>query len=92
MLYQVSGQKLIQIDRDELVTELGPTDITSTQETEMDDDFSNLVIVVKGDRGYFYDGAAVQEIVDPNYITSVDVANISGRSVFIPEDGGPAFF
>jgi len=92
ILYQVSGQKLIQIDRDTTVTELGPIDITSTQETEMDDDFVNLVIVVKGDRGYFYDGATVQEITDPNYITSIDVANISGRSVFIPEDGGPAFF
>lgn len=91
-LYQVSGQKLIQIDEDGTVTELGPVDITSFQNTEMTSDFSNLVIVVKGDRGYVYDGVTVQEISDPDYLTSVDCESISGRTVYIPEDGGPAFF
>lgn len=92
MLYQVSDQNLILIEEDSTVSNVPGLDITSTQECAMAADFSNLVIVVKGDRGYFFDGVSVQEITDPDYLTSVDVDIIAGRAVYIPEDGGPAFF
>ena len=89
--YFVIGEVLYQLDSSETLTAIGAI------EGSADCDFSigqvNLVIVVKGGKGYFYNATAgLQEIDDPDYVPSDSVDFIDGRHVFIPSDGSPAFY
>lgn len=93
-LYQVSGLKLIKILEDTTIEDISTAqalNISGTTQTEMAVGFTFLVIVVKGDRGYTWDGTTLDEITDPDFIASNDVTYINGKWVFIPSDGGPAF-
>ncbi len=94
-LYQVSGTKLLKIQKDGAVTNISNDfviDIAGDAQCVLSVGFTFLVIVVKGDRGYAWDGTTLSEITDPQFISSNDVTYINGRWVFIPSDGSPAFF
>lgn len=94
-LYQVSGTKLLKIQKDGAVTNISNDfviDIAGDAQCVLSVGFTFLVIVVKGDRGYTWDGTTLSEITDPQFIASNDVTYINGRWVFIPSDGSPAFF
>lgn len=89
-LYQVSGQKLIKILEDTTTLEIG--DVEGDEQCVLAVGFTHLVIVVKGGRGYSFDGTTFLEITDPDFVSSIDVAYLNGRYVYIPFDGSPAFF
>jgi len=55
--------------------------------------FVDVVIVVKGGNGYTLSKTDVlTQITSLNYLASESVTHISGRFVYIPSDGSPAFF
>jgi len=92
-LYQVVSTDLIKITD----TTTGAFSIIDTIEgsavIETSIGFKFAVIVVKGGKAYTLDKTdTVVEITDPQFKSSVDVANINGRTVYIPADGTPAFF
>lgn len=93
-LYQISGESLIKIEADGTVTDISTAEalpIAGAAQVRMAAGYTYLVITVKGDRGYAWNGVNLVEITDIDYVDSVDVCYINGRWVFVPEDGSPAF-
>jgi hypothetical protein len=89
--YFVIGQVLYQLNSALDITTLGTIDGFA------DCDFSggqiDLVIIVKGGKGYTYNATAgLVEITSSNFVPSSSVDFIDGRHVYIPTDGSPAFF
>jgi len=95
-LYQVSGQKLIRIDEDGTIFNISDDqaiDITGTSNTEWAVGFTFMVFTEKGTgRTYAWDNSTLVEISGGGYVPAVDVEYIDGRWVWIPKDGGPAFY
>ena len=94
-LYQVSGQKLIKINADGTKRNISDEfliDVEDIFDCIMVAGFTHLVIIVKGGRGYWWDGTTFDEIDNPNYVSSIDVTIMNGRFIYIPFDGQPAFF
>jgi hypothetical protein len=89
-LYQVSGDRLLKVDEDGDTTDLGF--ISGSSQCVMAVGFTFLVIVVKGVTAYSWDGSTLLEITDVDFLPSDDAAYLNGRWIFIPSDGGPAFF
>lgn len=89
-VYQVSGQKLIQINSAGTVSVIG--DIAGTETCILAKNFTALVIVVKGGNGYVYTPSGGLVPYTTNYKPSVDVDSINQRFVFVPEDGSPLFY
>lgn len=88
--YQVSGQKLIKVDANGAVTELG--DIPGSAECALAVSFIALEIVVKGGDGFSFSTAGVLSTIGGSYVPAVDVDVINQRFVFVPADGGPLFY
>jgi len=89
-LYQVSGDRLLKIAENGSTVDLGF--ISGSSECVMAVGFTFLVIVVKGDTAYSWDGSTLLEITDVDFVASNDVTYLNGRWIFIPSDGSPAFF
>jgi len=101
-LYGVFGQKFVRITianpqatkpinaGDILIEEIGTVD--DIADVRIVADFARACVMVVGGPAYIFDGSALQEIADPNYLPSVEVAVDDGRFVFCPEDGSPLFF
>lgn len=91
--YQVSGTSLIRVNEDGTTVVIGT--IEGTADVDMAVSFIALEIVVKAatGKGYSMDTSEVLvEIVDPDFKSSIEVASINQRFVFVPFDGGPLFF
>ncbi len=89
--YFVIGSRLVRLETDETVTDIG--DIAGTNDVVFSIGTVNLVIVVKGGAGYFYNHSnGLQLINDADYRPSDSADFIDGRHVFIPSDGSPAFY
>ena len=89
--YQVSGNQLLKVHANGSVSELG--EISGTQDVVFSQGQVNLVILVKGGKGYLYSGSeGLREITDPDFLPSVDADFIDGRHVLIPADGSPAIY
>ncbi len=99
-LYQVTGERLIKITDLTLGTfEVNSVAIEGTANVETDFGFNETVIVVKGGQIYSLNSSDVLTDItaggtDPliALAPAVDVAQINGRFVYIPEDGSPAYF
>ena len=93
-LYQVFGNNLNIITN----TTTGAFDFVDTiagsANIESDINFVEAIIVVRGGALYTLDKDDVLVNIsgNANIVPSVDVAVINGRAVYIPLDGGPAFF
>lgn len=89
--YFVTGTDFLRVNADGSTLNLGT--IEGTQDVAFSQGQTNLVIVVKGGKGYRYNEVeGLQEITDNDYLPSVSVDFIDGRHVFIPADGSPAFY
>ena len=94
-LYNVASQDLIKITNKETGAFSVIGTIEGSENIEFSIGFNFAVIVVKNATGKGYTlskSDVVAEITDPDFKSSVDVANINGRTVYIPFDGSPAFF
>lgn len=90
-LYLVQGGKFVRIESDNTETVLG--DIAGTADCVFSLGQVNIVIIVKGDRGYTYNNiSGLVQIIDVDFKPSDSVDFIDGRHVFIPSDGSPAFY
>lgn len=94
-LYQVVSQDLIKITD----TDTGAFSVIGTIDGPENIDhsigFNFAVIVVKGATGRAYTLSktdVLTQITDVDFKSSISVANINGRTVYIPFDGSPAFF
>lgn len=94
-LYQVASQDLLKITN----TETGAFSVIGTiagsSQIKHSIGFNFAVIIVKEGSGKGYTLSktdVLTEITDPEFASSVGVANINGRTVYIPADGSPAFF
>lgn len=89
--YFVTGTDLLRITAGGTAINLGT--IAGDEDVAFSQGQVNLVIVVKGGKGYRYNATeGLKEITDPDYLPSVSVDFIDGRHVFIPADGSPAFY
>ncbi len=89
--YFVIGSRLVRVESDETITDIGY--IAGTRDVVFSIGTVNLVIVVKGGEGYFYNRTnGLQQITDTDYQSSDSADFIDGRHVFIPSDGTPAFY
>jgi hypothetical protein len=88
--YQVSGESLIKVSSAGVETVLGT--VAGTADCVMDKSFIALNIVVKGGAGYSYSPSGGLVTMSGSYKPSVDVTAINQRFVYIPSDGGPAFY
>ena len=75
---------------DVVVEELGVID--DTADVKIASDFTRTCIMVVGGPAYIYDGTTLEEITDPDYLPSVEVAVDDGRFIFCPADGSPLFY
>ena len=94
-LYDVASQDLIKITNKETGDFSVIGTIEGIENIEFSIGFNFAVIVVKSSTGKAYTlskSDVLTEITDVNFKSSVDVANINGRTVYIPFDGSPAFF
>lgn len=94
-LFQVVGESLIRIDNRDTgaFTTIGT--ILGSEPIDSSIGFNFATIVVKGPTGKGYtldESDTLAEITDPQFKSSIGVANIQGIDVFIPFDGSPAFF
>lgn len=98
LLYQVSGDRLISIDEDFLVTNIGEIqDITKRCEFTVGTVF--LTITVVDGKSYSYDGSTLLEIdlagsgfFPLGVSTARDVEIINKVNVYVPSDGGKLAF
>src|SRR5574343_408597 len=81
-LYRVLGTKLCRVGADGLVTDLG--DVGSGGQVTLDYSFDRLA-VASGGRLYYWDGATLMQVTDPDLGTVVDMQYISGY--FMTTDG-----
>lgn len=81
-MYRVMGTKLCRIGADGLVTVLG--DVGSGGQVTLDYSFDRLA-VASGGRLYYWNGAALTQVTDPDLRTVVDMQYISGY--FMTTDG-----
>lgn len=89
--YMVSGNSLISIASTGAITNLGT--ISGTADCVFSLGQVNIVIIVKGGDGYYYNETnGLQQITDTDFLPSASVDFIDGRHVFIPADGSPAFY
>lgn len=89
--YMVSGTSLVRVNSDDTVTTIGT--IAGTADCVFSQGQTNLVIIVKGGAGYYYNTTdGLVQITDTDFVPSVSVDFIDGRHVFIPYDGDPAFY
>lgn len=96
ILYQVSGERLLKVtDPSTGVFEVvvGAT-VAGTADIRTAVSSKEVVILVRGGDIYSLTIAGNFALIsdEPNFVTSIDVAQINGRFVYIPEDGSPAFF
>ncbi len=75
----------------DIVTEVIGT-IDDTADVRIVSDFARCCIMVVGGPAYIYNGTTLQEITDPDYLPSVEVAVDDGRFIFCPADGSPLFY
>lgn len=89
--YFVTGTDLLRVTSAGAVVNLGT--IEGAADVVFSQGQVNLVIIVKGGKGYRYNALeGLLEISDIDYLPSVSADFIDGRHVFIPADGSPAFF
>jgi hypothetical protein len=81
-LYRVMGTKLCRIGVDGLATVLG--DVGSGGQVTLDYSFDRLA-VASGGRLYYWDGATLTQVTDPDLLTVVDMQYIGGY--FMTTDG-----
>ena len=89
-LHQVSGTSLLRFDSAGNSTSLGT--IAGTAEVAVAVDFGGVALVVKGGTAYTLVDSTLATITDTDYVVSQDVVAIDGFFIYIPSDGGPAFF
>jgi len=88
--YQVSGSSLIRVAQDGTTTVIGT--IAGTADVVMSTSFTALNIIVKGGAGYSFSPSGGLVLMTGSFQPSVDITAINSRFVYIPSDGGPAFF
>lgn len=74
--YRVSGEKLISVGQNGVVTELG--DIPGSDQVSMDYSFNNLAIVASGRLYYYNQANGFREIVDPDVGAPIDIVWVDG--------------
>ncbi len=90
-LYMVFGTSLTRIDPDNTLTVVGQ--IPGDAPVIMEPGFVYISIIVKGGSGFRYSETdGLEQTVDNQFVPSVDLAVIKGITVYIPADGGPAFY
>ncbi len=85
----VNGNSLFSMDSSGTPTTLGT--ITGNVRVSMANNGTKLCIVVPGGDAFVWDGATLDEIVDPDYITSDTVVFKDGFYVFTASDGSVFF-
>ncbi|MCP4928579.1 MAG: hypothetical protein GY918_05930, partial [Gammaproteobacteria bacterium] len=101
-LYGVIGNDFVKIviSDPQATKPIGAGDIVTEVIGQIDDtadvrivsDFARCCIMVVGGPAYIYNGTTLQEITDPDYLPSVEVAVDDGRFIFCPADGSPLFY
>ncbi len=86
-LYHVSGERLIRVDENGGVVDFGLVEGASPVFAVPS--FANVALIVKGGKGYEFNGSLLTEITDPNFITSNSATAIDGYFLYAPTDGGP---
>ena len=82
VLYRVSGNALVRVDRDGLVTELGA--ITGAGQVSLSYSFDRLAIAASGTL-YYWNGATLEVVTDPDLGIVRDVLWVDGY--FMTTDG-----
>lgn len=92
-VYLVSGSRFCKVDAAGVVTNIGAT-IVGTSEFVMAPSFDEMAICEVNGNGYVYSASTglLTQITDVDWVSSKDVCTIEGVAVWIPADGGPAFY
>lgn len=90
--YHVSGTSLIRVDQSGETLVIGT--IPGSGQLSVAVNFTHAVIVgaATAESGYEYDGTTLSELDSAQYVPAVAVEEIDAQFVYIPADGGPAFF
>lgn len=87
-LYQISGFSLIRVNRDKTTEVVGS--IPGLGRVSVAVDHAKVALVCG--EGYVFDGLTLSVNSSPNYVPSIDVVQVDGVFVYIPDDGSPAFY
>ncbi len=87
--YAVNGNVLFKVNEDKTSASLGS--IEGLGMVSMADNGSKLAVVVPGGKSYFYDGSALTQITDTDFITADTVSFKDGYFIFTASDGSVFF-
>lgn len=86
--YFASGNRLIRVNDDESVDDLG--DISGGDRVTMESTANQMAIVARGGSSYVWDGTTLTDTsANSNFVPFKDVAIVNQRAVYVPQDGSP---
>ena len=87
----VMGERMLRLLADNTVVDLGQ--LSGTGRVNLDQGFPGALLVDStGGSGYVLSQSGYQQITDPNFLPSRDVAYIDGYYVLVPLDGSALFY